>query len=325
MRVFLLDLWLDLREKRLAPVALALLAGLLIVPFVLAKGEPDPPAPPPVAQQEGDDLPEVSIPADGATIDSRLTAFDPRDPFEPRSAAQGGTTTTDTGAAPTGGTGTTGGGTTTTDTGTTDTGTTGGGTTTDTGSGTGTGTGTTGGGTTTERRTVIYTFTVDLLFGEFGEERRHRGVRRLELVPNEDDPAVVFLGVTTSGRTAVFLVDDRFTVTGEGICRPEPDECTFLYLRESGDRNSAILTEADGTRYRLSLRDIDRVVAESQAQTDSDAEDDNTGSGDNSPAFTGSTRDNAPPGEPESEEPKERSSFRSPVFADDADDTGETR
>jgi hypothetical protein len=36
MRVFLLGLWLDLREKRLAPVASLLLAGIVAVPIVLA-------------------------------------------------------------------------------------------------------------------------------------------------------------------------------------------------------------------------------------------------------------------------------------------------
>jgi len=315
MRVFLLDLWYDLREKRLAPVALALLAAVILVPVLLAGSEPEPPPPPPAAAQGGDaDVPSVSIPAGGdEVLESRLTAFDPRDPFEPRAAATLSAPDTTGGGDTAGGeTGGTGGDTTTT---------TGGGGTTggDTTGGDTTGGGTTGGGTTggdtTERRTVVFTFTVDLLYGEFGNEERFRRVRRLELVPDEDNPAVVFLGVTTSGRTAVFLVDDRFTVTGEGVCRPSRDECTFLYLREAGDRNSAILTEEDGTRNRLSLRDIDRVSIESQA--DGEAEDDNTGSGNRSPAFTGSTRDDAPPGEPEGEEPKKRSNFRAPVFADD--------
>ena len=319
MRVFLLDLWLDLREKRLAPVALGLLAALILVPFVLASDEPDPPAPPPAAAKEGEGLPTVSLEGDQQVLESRLSSFDPRDPFEPTSAATApGEAAAGAGAGDTGTTGTTGGGATGTgdtgagDTGTGggDTGTSGGGTTGDTGTGGGTG------GGSTERRAVVYTFTVDLLYGEFGNERRHRGVRRLELVPNEDDPAVVFLGVTTSGKTAVFLVDDRFTVTGEGVCRPSPDECTFLYLRESGDRNSAILTEEDGTRNRLSLRDIDRVAVESNAR--GEADDDNSASGDRSPAFTGSTRRDSPPGEPESDDEKSdrKSSFQAPVFAD---------
>ena len=37
MKIFLLDLWHDLREKRLAPVAVVLMLGLVAVPVLLAK------------------------------------------------------------------------------------------------------------------------------------------------------------------------------------------------------------------------------------------------------------------------------------------------
>ena len=42
MKVFALDLWQDLREKRLWPVALLLLAALVAVPVLLAKPAEDP-------------------------------------------------------------------------------------------------------------------------------------------------------------------------------------------------------------------------------------------------------------------------------------------
>lgn len=319
MRVFLLDLWMDLREKRLAPVALALLAGLLIVPFVLASDEPEPPADPPPVAQEGDDLPEVKVAGENDVLESRLTAFDPRDPFEPRSAAQlpgaggGDAGGGDAGGGATGGGGGEGGETTGAGGGTTPTGggETGGGTTG----------GDTGGGTQgrTERRTTFFTFTVDVTFGEFGEERRRQGVRRLEILPNPENPVVVFLGVTSTGRTAVFLVDPGMEATGEGICRPSRDECTFLYLRDDAERNTALLTSEDGVVYRLTLRDINRVAT--NAQGDPDDDDNTSRGGGRSPAFTGSTRDDAPPGEPEDaddETADRKSSFRSPDFADDA-------
>ena len=318
MRVFLLDLWLDLREKRLAPVALAILALIVLVPLVLAEGEPEPPPPPPVAQTGEDaSLPEVAT-ADETVLDSRLESFDSRDPFEPVSAATtgtgGGTTTGGTSGGDTGG-GDTSGGDTTTGTGTTGGGTTpsGGG---DTGTGTGTGTGTTGTDTTPQRRTVFFTFRADVLFGEFGEERR-RTVDRLEVLPDEDDPIVVFLGVTTSGKTAVFLVDQGVEASGEGACRPSRDECSFLYLRDEADRNTALLTAEDGTVYRLTLRDIDRVAIGAQG----DGEDDRSGSGDNAPAFTGSKRDRTPPGEPDADDEEtadRKSSSDAPEFADGA-------
>ena len=46
MRVFFLDLWLDLREKRLAPLAILLLAAIVAVPIVLANDQEEPPPPP---------------------------------------------------------------------------------------------------------------------------------------------------------------------------------------------------------------------------------------------------------------------------------------
>ena len=53
MTTFLSDLWADLREKRLWPVALLLLVALVAVPVVLAKpgAEPAPPPPAPPSQQ----------------------------------------------------------------------------------------------------------------------------------------------------------------------------------------------------------------------------------------------------------------------------------
>ena len=46
MKAFVLDLWHDLREKRLWPVAVLLLAGLVAVPVLLAKPAEDPSPPP---------------------------------------------------------------------------------------------------------------------------------------------------------------------------------------------------------------------------------------------------------------------------------------
>ena len=46
MKAFLLDLWHDLREKRLWPVAVVLLARLVAVPVLLAKPAEDPGPPP---------------------------------------------------------------------------------------------------------------------------------------------------------------------------------------------------------------------------------------------------------------------------------------
>jgi hypothetical protein len=303
MKVFLLDLWLDLREKRLLPVALLLLAGVIAVPIVLANNDETPPPPPtattaaaptgPVVQSESEDV-----------QDSRLQTFSARDPFEPTSAPASTTTGTST-------TTTTGGTTGTSTTPSSTTGTTGGGTTPSGGGTTGTepttGTGNSG-NTTGETKATLFTYTTDLKFGQGGDVKTYKSVKRLELIPDEKNPKIVFLGVTTTAKTAVFLVDSNIGVdTADGRCRPSADECTFLYLRPDKDHDEATLTDSDGTVYHLRLLEINRVtVSSANGNTNSGNSKGNTKSN-RSPAFTGnanSKNDEAtvpgetPPGEP---------------------------
>jgi hypothetical protein len=307
MRVFLLDLWLDLKAKRLAPVALALLAGIIAVPIVLAKSKSVPPPPPPTATTAAAAAgPVVQSQAQTPATDSKLQTFSARDPFEPTKVAAattgastptsgGGTGTTPTATTPTTGNGTTGNGTTTP----------GGGTTNPTGT------------TTPEQKTTLFTYTADLKFGTGGDVKTFAGVKRLELIPDDQHTKIVFLGVTTSGKTAVFLVDSNLGVdTGEGRCRPSPDQCKFLYLRPDKAHDEAVLTDTDGTVYHLRLLGINRVTVSSANGTTGNGK---SGSGKaKSKAFTGaatssdgSTPTATPPGEPA----KPSSSFQQ-FFAD---------
>jgi hypothetical protein len=324
MRVFLLDLWLDLREKRLAPLAILLLAGIVAVPIVLAKGEDEQPAPPtPTTATTASVAPVIEGQPDEGTTASKLQTFSPRDPFEPTSSAGTGTTGGDT----TGGTTTgTGGGTSDTTTPSTGGGGGGGGgatTGTEPSTGTGTGTPPGTGNTTGETRTTLFTYTVDLRFGEGGNVEAFKGVQRLDLIPDGNNPKVVFLGVTTTGKTAVFLVSDDIGVDTGGRCRPSADQCSFLYLRPDDEHDQALLTDSDGTVYHLRLLRIHRVSVSSSNGTTGTG---NSGGGNTnsnrSPAFTGqakrkSSSDDAtvpgadtPPGEPD-----KRSSFQQ-FFAD---------
>jgi hypothetical protein len=322
MRVFLLDLWLDLREKRLAPLAILLLAGIVAVPIVLAKGKKETPPPPaPTATTAAAGTPVVSAQTDTGTTDSKLQTFSPRDPFEPT-----GGTSTGAATAPAS-TGTTTGTSTGTTTSPTTTGGGGGGATTGTQPSTGTGTGSAPSGTgntTGETKTTLFTYTVDLRFGKGGSVDAYKNVNRLELIPNADTPKIVFLGVTSTGKTAVFLVDSNIGVdTPGGKCRPSADECTFLYLRPDTDHDQAQLTDSDGTVYHLRLLEIHRVSVSSANGSTGGGSNGNSKSN-RTPAFTGTAQrksssdqatvpgENAPPGEPQ-----KRSSFQQ-FFADSA-------
>ena len=68
MKIFMLDLWSDLREKRLWLVAVVLLLGLVAVPVILAKPAEEPSAPPAVkAPSHGDQAKIVNRPSCDAT------------------------------------------------------------------------------------------------------------------------------------------------------------------------------------------------------------------------------------------------------------------
>ncbi|HWH44849.1 MAG TPA: hypothetical protein VNT32_08960 [Thermoleophilaceae bacterium] len=264
MKVFVLDLWEDLREKRLAPIAAALLLAIVALPVVVLK---------PSASDEAEDAPLPATAgvseADRAIValagdaissgGSSLDVFTPSDPFRPRGkAAQallaaaddalgGGevpATAKDEPAASGGdkGGGASGGGSTGGDT----------------------GGGTTGGGDTGTSKPkkpaepVSYTYTADLRFGKSDRERLYRGVQRLDVVPRSGTPVLVFMGVSPTAKSAIFLVDSSIEQHGDGRCKPSPEECTFLYLTLERGHDLHYFTTAEGERYAVRLTDINR-------------------------------------------------------------------
>jgi len=257
MNTVLLDIWNDLREKRLWPVAVALLIGLVAVPFLLAKpAEEAQPAPlasnPEPAPATAQLLPADLEAAKPLLQTSTLSEFDSKDPFKPlralekiENAAGVATTTGDDASA-----------------GSTDTAATGGdpGGTTDGGD-----TGGTGESTpppVTEEKTV-YTYQAVVQLGTPDGSRR-RTLNRLGILPNASNPMLVFLGVSAGDRDeAVFLVDSTVSQAGEGRCKPSVGTCSFLYLKTSDDQNEHIFTTDDGREYTIELLNVRRVKVES--------------------------------------------------------------
>jgi hypothetical protein len=261
MKIFLLDLWQDLRDKRLAPVAVVLAVALVAVPVVLSKpSKTVAPAPVQAVRTAPDpkDLKELaSVKLDETNLErgSSLNTFDPSDPFRPPkkvtkkatsdtsapSSVAGNQTAGGTGGSGgTGSIGTTGGG---------DTGSTGGGTTGTTGGG--------GGGTGSKPApTVQYRYVVDVTFSANGRTRKIKGLERLDMLPNENNPLLLFLGVSANAGNAVFLVDSTLKAAGEGTCKPKPSECAFLYI---GAGSEHAFTNENGDSYELKIDEIRKV------------------------------------------------------------------
>jgi hypothetical protein len=251
---FAIQLWNDLRSRRLVPVAALLVAGLIAAPIVLSKKAEEPPAPTPDPaagqSQQADrlgpeELAQVKLDdALGKGNGSSLSAFDVNDPFAPPEKvlkAADASTQADTGTPPAD---TALGTPTDTPTGTGDEGTSGGGETPDTGTGD-------GGGKTTE-----FTYVLDVTFWANGRRRNVEGMEKLDILPNQAAPLLIFMGVTDSAGNAVFLVDSTLSAAGEGKCKPSHAECAFLYIGAGSEEE---FTNDDDDSYRLRIDEIRKV------------------------------------------------------------------
>jgi hypothetical protein len=270
MQVFLLDLWHDLREKRLAPVAAVLLLGLIAVPVLLAKPAEDPgPAPVVAAPKKADNealaaLTKVKLGEDATGKGSTLGVFDPDNPFSPPKGAIKKETTGVTSGGPGDTPGTPGGSTGSGGDTSTDGGSLGGGGGGVTSPGTGVtipGTGGGGGGDTT---TTVYKYVVDLTFAANGRTRHIKGMEKLDMLPSDSSPLLIFMGVTAKGADAVFLVDSTLEAAGEGRCKPSESECAFAYI---GAGSEYVFTEEDGDTYTIKIDEIRKVKVGASAKS----------------------------------------------------------
>jgi hypothetical protein len=239
------DVFSELVERRLWPVALVLVLALVAVPVLLAKssapedaGEPAAPSPAAVAAAAATadlrtpDGPVVRV-AEGAGPRAALRG-EPKNPFRQQYVAP----PEQLGSLSAGAAGTTSG-------------------TGDAAGGDGTGTDGTG-VDGDEQPTYVYA-TIDLRFGHAGRAlRTFRDVPRLAPLPRTTKPVVIFLGMRDDRETAVFMVSTDVRVQGLGRCVPSPKLCEAIELRRD-DVVFLDYTEADGTvvQYELELVDVE--------------------------------------------------------------------
>jgi hypothetical protein len=276
MKNFLLDLWYDLREKRLWPVAALLLAALVATPVVLSKKaeEPEPAsataaaAPAEAKKEDGPAaLANVKLEELAKGSGSSLSSFDPRNPFAPprkaleaaRRNAEGSTATsaaTSVGPGSDAGSGgSTAGGS--------------GGVDVTPGSGRVTPPNLGGytppagdNGDSKEADAPEYTYVVDVTFRANDRVRTVRGLRKLDMLPDAESPLLIFMGVTEKAGNAVFMVDSTLQAAGEGTCKPSAVECAALYLGPGSEHE---FTTDEGDSYTLRVDEIRRVTVGARA------------------------------------------------------------
>lgn len=254
------DLWADLRDRRLLPVAVLLLVVLVAIPVVLGgSGAPaveSTPAGPPLPAaasspaQDPSRVVRLKTPSTaGAAAHGR-----PRDPFGSFGAVQPdgsdttktapvqatpSTATPSTAATPTPATTPTPAPTpaapTTTPTTTVDT-----------------------APAKSDAGAVRAGYRTDVSFGQAGATSSLRDVIRLRPLRTVGGPLAVFLGVRPDRMVAVFLLAPGVTPTGDGRCLPTAQDCQTLELGRNGSEFFDVPHgDAGVTQYEL---DVDRLV-----------------------------------------------------------------
>jgi len=266
---FLLDIWADLKAKRLAPVAVGLALALVAMPALMLKGEDAPSSSPlPIVATpaaSGDDA-EVELAEELADGGSKLDSYKAHDPFsggakpdDGNSGASGTAIVPSDDAAPDtggdlgkllgGGGGSTGGGSPVSVPGL--------GQEPDSGSGGGL----TTGGDAPRAKPTNFTYELDVKFGRPGREKRYRHLTRMSFLPSAKVPAMMFMGVPVGAKSAIFFVHPSLSHAGEGTCTPSPQHCNFLELPIGRDHFLSV----NDYEFRIHLLGIRRVKLDAQA------------------------------------------------------------
>src|SRR5204863_2098528 len=98
-----------------------------------------------------------------------------------------------------------------------------------------------GGGGGTSVTHTYYAFHIDVRFGSRGHEKIYKDVKQLSMLPDDKSPVVVFMGMSSDFKTAIFLVDSsKYEADGEGKCKPSPRSCSFVELNvhDSGNEET---------------------------------------------------------------------------------------
>lgn len=248
MMKFIEPIWQDLKAKKLWPVAVVLLVAIVAVPVVLGTSASAPAAG--SANSAGSQAPSAGLPAVNQSSGPGGSALNGagRNPFAPQSGTGGTSTTAAT---------TSGGSTPSTSSGTSSTSQSTGSGLTGQSSGSGSsGTSTTPSGTplphkiptpkpkpTTPSLTSTQSYAVGLaITNGHGGVNTIDPLERLSLLPSQNDPLLVELGVLKGGSRVLFAVQQGTFVRGPGTCVPGPIDCQILSLSQGQTETVGIQT-----------------------------------------------------------------------------------
>jgi hypothetical protein len=249
MTTFLLDLWQDLRAKRLWPIAVALVAATVAVPAMMFKPASSTPPPSGGPATGASKLPTVAL--DASSVDrSHLNIFKEKNPFNTLADKSAGT---GTGGSGSGGSGSPAAGSSS---GSSVGSSVAKGASSASGSSPSGSSGSSTPATKPPKAAVQYfTYTADVRFGLRGHVKTHKSVNELDVLPDGNNPIISFMGVKKGDTAMFFIADPAFKADGEGKCQPTPQNCMFLYLKADPSHDQETLSAQNGQiEYVLQLK-----------------------------------------------------------------------
>jgi hypothetical protein len=241
-------------RRRLWPVAILLVAAAAAVPMLLAKDPAPTTAQAPTAAVKADkdavlaEDPIVTEASDGDRSGRRHVLGSRKDPFKP-AVTPTPTPTPETGAP-------------------TSTSTTG-----ETGAPTGAGSPATGGETpstgaspvpdpttpaTPKKKKEYELYELTVRFGASTGSLGRKNVKRLQALPSNGNPVLIYLGVLKDKKTAVFLLDSGVVAQGDGDCHPSRTQCETIQIRQGETEffdvpGAGDSTQDTGSQYQLDV------------------------------------------------------------------------
>jgi hypothetical protein len=254
------DTWRFLVQRRLWPVAILLIAAAAAVPMLLSEDPPPPAAAPVVAVKADKDAvlaedPIVTEAADGDRSGRRHVLGSPKDPFKPQATPT--PTPTPKAVQPvTGGKSETPG-----SGGTVSTPTVGGSPAPVTGAPV----------LPTPKRKKYELYELTVRFGASDANRPPRkDVKRLQALPSNDEPVLIYLGVLEDEKTAVFLVDSGVIAQGDATCMPTRTSCETIHIKE-GETEFFDVGGVDGESSGGAQYQLDVIKIRNKKTTDAKA------------------------------------------------------
>jgi hypothetical protein len=261
MPAFLTDLYADMRDRKLLPVAGALLCAIIAVPLLVHASTKSSNTPShsaevaaALASRPGSGTAVVASNHGIRELRRRLIARSGKDPFKQQltGAADSSSQLESTTAAATTSTSSGGSASVGSPAGTTS------GTSASSGGGGGSTSGSSG-----KPQVTLVTHTVDVRVGEKGTTlAQKKDVEELTLLPGNSAPVFVFMGGSLSGKWAYFLLPGSLPLTGGSCIVPISGKCSLLAMKE-GDTADVIYTDPVSLvvkTYRLKLDKINEVT-----------------------------------------------------------------